>query len=362
MIAVHPRSDSRRCRVKAPTVVAAVLLLTAASLAPGATVRVDWAGGGNYLTIQEGMDAASEGDTVFVAPGTHTGTGNRNLSVTDKNIKIAGEYGSFYTIIDCEDTSLVIQGFTIRNGHAPVYNGGGLYFLHVGGIVESCVLIDCVAPYNGGGVYIGYNDHTKPVIVRGCVFKDNTATYNGGGMMVDHAAATARRCTFLRNSTTAAGDDHHGGGALCLNWIDYTLSYVFYMSRCTFAYNISHSTGAAVTAYDSSADAYISQCIFAFNFAVTYAFYSDPPFEHLECSDFYANAGGNLAASFPTLIYDDPRFCDLDGGDVQLCSNSACLPGGNACSVLMGVFGSGCGDCDSAVEQTTWGRLKALYR
>ena len=43
------------------------------------TITVCWDGSGDYLTIQEGIDAAVDGDEVVVCPGTYTGDGNRDL-------------------------------------------------------------------------------------------------------------------------------------------------------------------------------------------------------------------------------------------------------------------------------------------
>ena len=50
------------------------------------TIYVDMNGGGDYLTIQEGINAANDGDTVLVADGIYTGTNNKNLT-WDGNVK-----------------------------------------------------------------------------------------------------------------------------------------------------------------------------------------------------------------------------------------------------------------------------------
>ena len=165
----------------------AVVVLTSLS-APvnAATVVVDWSGGGDYLTIQEGMNAANNYDTVLVAPGTYYGPGNRNLSVTSKNLVIVSQLGPGFTTIDCEgidrafyfhstgqDTSLVIRGFRISNGYTTDYNGAGIIFHGVGAIVDDCVFTDCVASHNGGAISVGYNSLSTPVKVRNCGFERN---------------------------------------------------------------------------------------------------------------------------------------------------------------------------------------------
>jgi hypothetical protein len=82
---------------------------------------------------------------------------------------------------------------------------------------------------------------------------------------------------------------------------------------------------------------------------------------------------GNIGGNFGGVLIDftgidgnisvDPQFCDPDLDDYTLCEISPCLPGNHPdgwnCG-LIGKYGVGCGP--SAVERTTWGRLKAMYK
>ena len=80
----------------------------------------------DYITIQEGINAASNGDTVLVAAGTYT----ERVLIDGKNISLISENGRDSTIIDALDRvnwrpltvlnitdSIKIQGFTLTNGN-----------------------------------------------------------------------------------------------------------------------------------------------------------------------------------------------------------------------------------------------------
>lgn len=88
-----------------------------------------------YPTIQAGVNAAANGDTVLVADGTYSGDGNRDIDFHDKNITVKSVSGAAKTIIDCGgfdstdgsgnhrgfyihsgETAAVISGFTVKNG------------------------------------------------------------------------------------------------------------------------------------------------------------------------------------------------------------------------------------------------------
>ena len=71
------------------------LIVSGGALA--ATVRVP----GDQPTIQAGIFAASEHDTVLVAPGTYTGDGNKNLYLNGVDRVLLSEGGAEVTMIGC---------------------------------------------------------------------------------------------------------------------------------------------------------------------------------------------------------------------------------------------------------------------
>src|SRR5258708_32830202 len=85
-------------------------------------------------TIQAGINAASSGDTVLVAPGTYV----ENINFSGKAITLTSSGGPAVTIIDgnhngtvvtfnhSETASSVLSGFTIQNGFQSGFFGAGI--------------------------------------------------------------------------------------------------------------------------------------------------------------------------------------------------------------------------------------------
>jgi hypothetical protein len=82
-----------------------------------------------FDAIQEGIDAASGGDTVLVLDGTYTGVGNREIEFKGKAITVRSQNGPTNCIVDlqgtvrkpgfvfddAEDPNSILDGFTITN-------------------------------------------------------------------------------------------------------------------------------------------------------------------------------------------------------------------------------------------------------
>jgi hypothetical protein len=123
------------------------------------TVIVDLNGGGDYLTLAEGIAAVAPGDTVLVAAGVYTGELNRDLSFGGKNITVKAmpedtvtldaEYLGRCFIFDSGESSLArVERLVMQNGSAS--DGGGVV---CDGVVSptfvSCTFTGCEATRGG---------------------------------------------------------------------------------------------------------------------------------------------------------------------------------------------------------------------
>lgn len=171
----------------------------------------------DYPTIQAGIDAAVDGDTVLVADGTYTDVGNKDIDFGGKAITVQSENGPEHCIIDCEGTgrgfyfhtsegeNSVVFGFTIRNGHADL--GGGILCENTSPQIDGCVIKDSIADSGGGGIaFTGYQ--ASPTI-KNCFIRMNRAS-GGGGIYIAHLDASVANpnidnCRIIENTATNDG-------------------------------------------------------------------------------------------------------------------------------------------------------------
>lgn len=365
--------------------VLALLAAPAVSLAD--TLTVNWAGGADYTTIGEAVTAARTGDTVLVAPGTYSGENNRNM-VVSYDMTIMSEGGRRSVTIDAGGQARVfwfsdwcvnpvLSGFTIQNGDGGLSYGGGIVCYDSSPIISDCDIVACTATTHGGGLYC--HPSAAPTLIdvtfTSCQadigagmaafgatpsltrvrFGGNVAVSRGGGLYCESAPGMVEitDCVFYGNQVVNMGT---GGGGLFL------YSSQANITGTTFAYNKGH-LGSCIKLYGGSSPT-IENCILAFGRigCPIHRFDENESPTISRCVVYGNEAGDDLVGVFFDILYEDPRFCGMPTGDLTLCSNSSALPANNAWGVLMGAHGSGCGDCDSPVEGTTWGNIKSLYR
>jgi len=152
---------------------------------------------GDQPTIQQGIDASVDGDTVLVQPGTYV----ENINFNGHNIVLGSLFlttgdtsfisttiingdsaGSVVTFENSEDSAAGITGFTITNGHSD--NGGGIKCLNASTpTIKYDRIYNNLADFKGAGIYCG--DSSNALITNNAIDSNFAANadpvYNGGG-------------------------------------------------------------------------------------------------------------------------------------------------------------------------------------
>jgi hypothetical protein len=197
-----------------------------------ATITVNKDGSGDYTTIQEGIDAAVNGDIVIVAEGFYNDANNVDLNFGGKAITVRStdpnDFDVVYnTTISCNGTESenhrgfifnsgegrdsILEGFTIDGGYAT--NGGSIYCSNSSPTIKSCLITDCTTSVDGGGIYCGSG--SSPLI-SDCWIIGNYTPYEvfqgyGGGIYCGSGSSPV--ITDCRIEVNYAGK---GGGIACV--------------------------------------------------------------------------------------------------------------------------------------------------
>lgn len=368
------------------TVACLVLLIPAASQARTWLVRQD--GTGDCTTIQACVNLAIAGDSVLVSPGTY----QEHVTISTA-ILLIGQAGNAATIIDGKNTGrcillnhasspgVVIAGFTIRNGELMEYpgsfetsNGAGIFAKGSTGLVADCVL------ERNAGMSIGC-DETSNMTIEHNLMQLNFTTYieppypvGGGGVITRSSNVIVRENTFINND----GDDFVAQACSpqilrnkflgpCQAIVTAVDSYI--------AENLITGSLAPVALYGTPR--FIGNTVVNNRFTGIYVGPGAAPvisnnivtgnstgincemgYPSLSCNDVWNNVTNYVRCTGTTDFHLDPQFCNASGGDFRLNCTSPCVnyPG---CGQV-GAFGVGCGA--TAVQESTWGKIKVLFR
>jgi predicted outer membrane repeat protein len=370
------------------TIISFILVLS--QITSAATIHVP----DDFTTIQVGILAASEGDTVLVADGTYTGTGNRDISFNGKNIVIMSENGPEVTIIDCQGTESVphrafifnnnegstsiVEGLTMINGYGldeyGMSKGGALFCYGTSPKFINCVFSNNACHGRGGAVAAW----ASSPIFDNCSFIDNSA-FHGGGVYLSAGSFKNNtlnhepmliNCTFSGNY--ALTDNGYGGGICARIWnMDVTVegcvffdniakygggisvgqSTNIYISNCTFAYNSADYGGSIDIYYAGTSEVHNSIISYSLN---SLAFYKQNVNQlSITCCDMFGNFGGDWVGDMSLFlgkygnISEDPLFCDASSSDFSIQGTSPCSPFMNPECSLIGALDI---DCHGEIE------------
>ncbi len=160
-----------------------------------------------FATIQKAIDTANEEDTVEVAAGTYTGSGNKGLEFEGKNIVLRSASGPDATVINLENDGFAfdfyenepptakVVGFTIQNGNNPGGDGGAIRLQNSSPTFNRVKLVNNISNQSGGAIFAQNSNST----FVNSVIAFNSAAVSGGAALLDGGNVTFAHCTIANN-------------------------------------------------------------------------------------------------------------------------------------------------------------------
>lgn len=371
-------------------IIMAIIFVAGFSILRAATLEVP----GTYATIQAGIDAASNGDTVNVAAGSYTGPGNTDINTGGKAILVKGAIDSTscgkFIFNSEEDTTTVIKGFNIGNYFGPSgshisivssspkieycnfmygnsFEGGAIVIAGGSPIIRHCSFTFCVANKGGAICILGGSLTLEQSFFHECRAQD-TSTFQGnypgqgGAIYSSYSELTISHCSFNQNKAGSGMQNAHGGAI-------YSEHSTAIIDTSVFAYNEAYRGfgGAVYSTLSSSIE--FTNITFLDNWAIGAgnSFYqngaSSAGFTACLCwnnmgSDIYScdvlsdiqftccnfdsaawNTAGCIADWQDTLgnMSVEPHYCSVI--NLSHDPDSPCLPDNNDCGVRVGAIG-----------------------
>jgi hypothetical protein len=315
-----------------------LIVMLSGGPAPATVIHVP----SQYSTIQEGIDAGSDGDTVLVQPDTY----GENINFNGHNILLCsmflptgnpsyifstiidgGSSGSVATFSNSEDSTARLIGFTIQNGYAE--QGGGILCVYANPVVSYniidgnttfgssegegggiyCSSSDIIIANNiisanmtsgplggkGGGIYCQYGN---PKIYNN-IIRENFADWGGGGIWCDSSNPVINQNIFKENT-----GNFFGGAISCDDSNPIIMNTVFYGNMSPWMF------GSALFFINNSAMIITNSIFWNHDEPAFYYENSTYEFTYTDFQDLPLPGVGNIT--------DDPLFRDPQNDDFHL--------------------------------------------
>lgn len=344
----------------------------------------EWGNGSSqypFATIQYGIDAAADTDTVIVHPGIYVENINFNgklvtvgsnflttqdTSYISQTIIDGDSIASVVSFLNGEDSTAVLCGFTITNGYNDNH-GGGIYCVSSNPTLQDLIIAGNYSDYHGGGIYCtSSNPNIQNVSIFdnkarfaggiycwesspdlfNVIITDNTATstaswYGGGGITLGSSHPNLVNVIISGNTTASSGGGismdfssnptlqnvsivkntaNYGGGIFCYEECLPNLLNV------TISDNTALTNGGGIYSRTNS-NPDLSNCIL----------WNNSP------EEIFTNYGGLTTTTYSNIeggyagtgnIDSDPIFADTGSGNYHLLSTSPCIDAGDPVSAL----------------------------
>jgi hypothetical protein len=310
-----------------------------------------------FASIQHGINIASYGDTITVAPGVYS----ENINFNGKGLVVRSPGGPEQSIIEAqlptspivqfssgENSLTVLDGFSIRyTDDAP-----GILCNSSSPEIRDCEIYLCSHSGEGGGIRCV---NGSAAVIRSNRIYENTSA-SGGGIYCESSSPTITGNIFMYNNAATGGAlavNNNSGPEVSYNLFAYNESLQdggaisnvslfgppLMVQYCTFYRNSSGGSGGAL--HSRAVYLLVEKSIMWEDSAATggQEVFGIPPTPVIvSCCDISGGWSGPGSGNSSL----DPGFCDVENGDFHLPEGSflASYPYNNGNPI--GAYGSGC--------------------